>query len=290
MINYAIPGLYEHFQLNKKLIELMHSHPEYFYENIQIEAAYGVFPFCIFDGGRIMNVKNHSNYDEIKNIISFYNNNNISARLVYTNSQLQEKNYKNHFGNLCLSLCNDGMNNQVVIADENFMEYIKSNYDNLSFISSTTKCLNKEDFLIEIKNSKYIEVCLDYNLNHNFKFLKELTPEDKEKCEFLCNAICPPGCQTRKQHYKLNSLFNLSYGKVYAVPKCGINKTNLSIETKNFKTTMSYDDIKENYEPLGFKHFKLEGRTFSDLTQAIIYSDYMVKPEYKDEFLENILT
>lgn len=169
------------------------------------------------------------------------------------------------------------------------MDYIKINYPNLSCISSTTKCLNKTQFLDELHNDNFIEVCLDYNLNHNWEILNNLNPKEKDKCEFLCNAICPPGCPTRKRHYALNSLYNLSFGKSYDIPYCGIKAHSLSPECKKYSNNITYEEIVNKYEPNGFSHFKLEGRTFSNLEQVLIYSDYMVKPEYKDLFIAIML-
>lgn len=289
MIKYAIPGLYHHYTINLKLLNLMETHPEYFYPNIQVEAVYGVFPHCIFDGGRIFESNFHAAVEDIVNIAGQYHKYGVASRLVYTNSQLTPENYTNKFGNLCLSICNQYENNQVVLADSDFMNYIKLNYSNLSFISSTTKCLNKKDFLAELHNNEFIEVCLDYNLNHNWELLNSLTNEEKERCEFLCNAICPPACPMRKRHYTLNGVYNLNFGKNYEVPYCGIRGHSLSPECKAYANNISYEEIVEKYEPNGFCHFKLEGRTFNDSEQTLIYSDYMVKPEYKNLFIEHML-
>ena len=167
MINYAIPGLYSHFQINQKLLKLRQDKPELFYPDVNIEAVYGTFPWNIFDGGRIFNFNTHASVEEINNILFQYHSFGVSSRLVYTNSTLTPQNYKNKFGNLCLAICNEYNNNQVVIADNNFLEYIHERYDNLSFISSTTKCItNAETLRQELNDSKFIEVCLDYNLNH----------------------------------------------------------------------------------------------------------------------------
>ena len=43
MINYAIPGVYSHFELNVNLIHLIKDHPEFFYDNIGIDAVFGIF-------------------------------------------------------------------------------------------------------------------------------------------------------------------------------------------------------------------------------------------------------
>lgn len=290
MINYAIPGLYIHYEINMKLLNIKEHNPEFFYPNINIEAIYGVFPWNIFDGGRIFVTNKQASLEEINKITFDYHKFNVASRLVYTNCKLTPENYTNKFGNLCLSVCNDYDNNQVVIADDNFRDYIHKNYPNLSFISSTTKCLNVSNFKQELEKQEFIEVCLDYNLNHNWEMLDSLTQEQKQKCEFLCNAICPPGCPTRKQHYILNSEYNLNFGKHYNVPYCGIYYSTLSPEVKSFSNTMTYQEIRDIYEPKGFCHFKLEGRTFSAQTQTLIYADYMIKPEYKSLFINQMLT
>ena len=45
------------------------------------------------------------------------------------------------------------------------------------------------------------------------------------------------------------------------------------------------DKIKEIYEPMGFKHFKISGR--GPVYRGIIldYAHYMVKPEWKEDFI-----
>jgi hypothetical protein len=174
--------------------------PEFFYPNIEIEAVYGVFPFSIFDGGRIFGESRnkHCTIEDIIKITDDYNKYNVSTRLVYTSSQLEPKHFTDHFGNIALEISNQNPINQVVVNNDEFANYIKTNYPNLSLISSTTKCLNKEQFLEELKKDNYHEICLDYNLNSNINFLNDLPQEAREKCEFLCNAICAPGCPTRK--------------------------------------------------------------------------------------------
>lgn len=288
MIKYAIPGVYFHHNLNFRLLDLMKNSPELFYPNISIEAAYGVFPWSIFDGGRIFPSNKHTTTEEIKDIAKTYSDFGVAVRLVCTNSQLKEHHYNDRFSNLMLEICNT-KGNQVVVADEGLLNYIKDRYKNYEFISSTTKCLKKSDFVEELKKGFYSEVCLDYNLNTNLELLNSLSAEEREKCEFLCNAICPPSCPTRKYHYKLNSLYQIQYGRIYSVPYCGIDKNNISFSTRNYSNNLSYNKIAEVYEPMGFQHFKLEGRTLPMEVQALIYSEYMALPQYKDELVSLLL-
>ena len=149
--------------------------------------------------------------------------------------------------------------------------------------------MNKEELFKEFEKEDYKLVCLDYNFNSNINFLNTFNDIQKEKTEFLINAICPPGCQHRKEHYKLNGLSHLNYGKNYKMSHCGINGTALSLNTKNYVNNLSYENISQNYEPLGFTHFKIEGRTWDDLTLALTYLEYMIKPEYHHEVLIRLL-
>ena len=68
---------------------------------------------------------------------------------------------------------------------------------------------------------------------------------------------------------------------------CGINYDTLHPDTR--KHHLSYDDITNIYEPMGFKHFKIEGRTWDQFALAITYCYYMIKPEYKDYVLRDLV-
>ena len=124
-------------------------------------------------------------------------------------------------------------------------------------------------------------VCLDYNLNHNFKLLESLSTEERSRCEFLVNAICPPGCPQRKEHYKLNGIFYLNYGKPYTMENCAIQENTLHPIMCNSKNNISPEEIYNKYVPMGFNLFKLEGRTLSNYENAANYVRYMIKPEYQ---------
>ena len=52
---------------------------------------------------------------------------------------------------------------------------------------------------------------------------------------------------------------------------------------KELENYVSPQDILEKYAPMGFRHFKIEGRTTVDINLLETYVHYMVKPEYRDE-------
>jgi len=290
MIKFALPGMYEHFKFNARFIDLFNDKRNYFYDNVEIEIVYGNPQFSIWDGGRIFHSYKHATVEKLTEIIDTYNNTfNLPIRYVFTSCQLKPEHYSDRFSNILLDL-GSNYNNQIVVADDNLRDFIASRYDNYKFVSSTTKCLtDKELAKKELDRDDYNLVCLDYNLNHDINFLKSLSEDEINKTELLVNAICAPACPFRKEHYRLNSIYQLNYGKMYKMEGCTIKHEILGETNKGFNTFLSYDDITSKYEPLGLTHFKIEGRTWDELSLALTYCEYMVKPEYKDTVLLYLL-
>ena len=284
MIEYNVPGLYFKKNITIKFLKYCNNHPEEKYENVKIGAVYDSIPYCIWNGGRIFNSYEQASKSDILNLKSIFNDTfNIPIRLIFTNSLLEEKHLYDRFCNMVLELL-QSKDNEVVIANDLLENYIRKNFPDYKIISSTTKCLtNVNDSLKEISKN-YYQICLDYNLNHNMDFLK--TIEEKEKIEFLINAICPPGCPNRKLHYNLNGQAALNYQNNFNI-ECSIQHGTGTLN--NYKNSIQPEEIFKIYEPLGFTHFKLEGRTLSDPEVAANYVKYMIKPEYQIKCLSEIL-
>lgn len=289
-VNFILPGLYEHFNLNFKILELLQSNPEYFMDNVKISAIYGSFQFCIFDGGRNFGDYKHTTREEIEKIVDIYNNYfKVPIRLVFTNPILKREHYTDRFGNVVMELCENDIN-EIVVNQLEFEDYVREKYPKFQFISSTTKCLNTPSaFKEELASNRYKMICLDYNLNKNKKLLEELTPEERSKCEFLCNAICPPACKQRKEHYKLNGLYHLSYGKPYQMEECQINYNTVHPAAASSRNNLTPEEIYNFYVPNGYNLFKLEGRTLSTVENVLNYVKYMVKPEYQFYVITQLL-
>lgn len=281
MINYIIPGFYELSNFNLIFLNIKQEYPEYFYPDINIEATYGNPQFCIWDGGRIFTHYRYTTKEEVEFLINEYKKFNLNIRYVFTSSILSENKYlyNDRFCNLLMAL-GENKNCEVVSADDNFTIFLKEKYPSYSFISSTTKCLKEnEEIHNELLKDLYKMHCLDYNLNKNFNFLNSLTEKEREKTEFLVNAICPLNCKNRKYHYLLNSIDHLNYAKGYNMD-CPIQ--HMGVHPNIRKNHISYEDIKNIYEPMGFSHFKIEGRTLTPSEVLGSYCHYMVKPEYHD--------
>lgn len=284
MIGFNIPGLYTKREITIKFLNYCRKHPSEMRENVKVAAVYDSIPYCIWNGGRIFGKYRQATKKEILELKQIFNNDfKIPIRLIFTNAQLEPKHLTDRFCNLVLELLDDPLN-EIVVASDILENYIRLNYPNYKIISSTTKCLiTPADATAEL-DKDYYQVCLDYNLNHNFDFLNSI--QDKHKVEFLINAICPPGCPNRKLHYELNGKAALAYQNSYNI-ECAIQSGVGTIN--NYKNSLQPEEIFGIYKDMGFTNFKLEGRTLHDSEVAANYVRYMIKPEYQLKCLSQIL-
>lgn len=291
---YALCGMYSHYNIIKILMHYKEKHPECFYDDFYLDAVFGNFQFCVWDGGRIFPTYKHATLEEIQEIRYYYNDIlKIPMRFIYTNTKIEPQHLDDRFCNEVTQLCENSLN-EIVVNSPVLEEYLRTNYPSYKFVSSTTKCvLDKNKTKELLNNNNYSLVCLDYNLNYNLKFLETFTPEEKDRTEFLVNAVCGTGCQMRKKHYDLNSIFSLNYGKKYNLSFCNIPGYMLYPygldKTKETCNRISYEEIRDVYAPMGFKHFKIEGRTFEAPFYIGTCVNYMVKPEYRIFIAEEIL-
>lgn len=287
MKSFVLPGFYEHFDINSKLLQYFETHPQYFLDGVKIECFFGAFQFCAWDGGRVFNRYRRAFKEDIVQIRDFYNSRNIPIRLTFTNPMITEESLKDAYCNLILFELNNGMN-EVLVSSDLLEQHIRTNYPNMKICSSTTKCLTTPALAKQELEKGYHQICLDYNLNRNEKFLTSLPQEQKDHIEFLCNAICPPGCPFRKEHYRLNGLSNLNGNSPFSLD-CAIKDSTISEATWGYKNNLSPQDIEE-YEKMGFSHFKLEGRTLGDVELITNYARYLIKPEYHLIFIYDMLS
>lgn len=291
MINFNLPGLYEHSRLNLFFLNLMHTHKEWFNDDIKIESVFGNFPYCIWDGGRNFIYYEQTTKEEIAHIQKQYLMFGVNPRFIFTNPDIIEEDLDDRFCNNILKMF-ENTGSEVVINSDLMKNYIKKTYPSFKLISSTTKCItNPQEALEEIANSDYYQVCLDYNLNKNMDFLNSIPKEDRHKVEILCNVICPPHCPYRKQHYIKTGRSHLTYLKQHytVVPWCGIDQ-GINHPTKLGQgNNLSFEDIKK-YHEMGFNYFKLEGRTLDTGTVFGNYLYYLIKPEYHYLAIETIAT
>ncbi len=318
---YHLPGLFEFYELYKEFLPLYREHREYFYDWCEIGSIYGAPADCVWGGGRV----GFGEHDS-KEVLKLMQEYGISARLTFSNSLLtrehlpdkkcnelcrifdvgRDNERSSGFGNdkdieCCIDNDNDisGINkrikvkecrNGIIIYSDLLLDYIKENYPDFYFVSSTTKVLTDfGEFENELNREDFRYVVPDFRLNKSFDKLKALSQHQKDKVEFLCNECCWFGCTDRKECYETVSRKNLGEDcqeHYCTAPDAGQGYLfSKAMENPGF---IGVDDIKNTYLPMGFSNFKIEGRGLGSamILEFLLY--YMTKPQYQIHVREHI--
>ena len=284
---YHLPGLFEYYELYRIFLPLFREHREYFYDWCEIGSVYGAPRDCIWGGGRT----SFGNQDP-QQVLELMREYNISARLTFSNSLLKKEHLLDKKCNeLCRLFEKSGeIRNGVIIYSDLLLDYLKTNYPGFYFVSSTTKVLTDfEEFLCEVEREDFRYVVPDFRLNKLLNELNSLPDVQKEKVEFLCNECCWIGCTDRKQCYEAVSRKNLEDDcPEHRCSAPGSNDGYLFSKAMKNPEFIGIEDIKDIYLPMGFSHFKIEGRGLGSalILEFLLY--YMTKPEYHLQVREKI--
>ena len=298
MVKFHLPDFSGHFMFNLIFIEMLKNCPEYFRDGVEIASVYGVFPPSLWNGGRIQQGKCDKRY--IKSVINAFNERGIPLRFTFTNPVLEKKHLSDDFCNMVMNLANNGLNEAIVMSPI-LEDYIRKNYPKYKLTSSTCKRITDPDALYSEVNKDYHIVVIDYDLNNRFDVLEKIP--DKEKCEILVNACCEPSCRRRSKHYESIGIQQIAYANhMRKYPDMPFNSDKLVREhpemleiaecqcvhrtifdIKNLRTHITPEDIWEKYVPMGFRQFKIEGRTLDIFNLMEHYIYYMIKPEFKEQ-------
>lgn len=287
MAHYHLPGLFEFYELYRVFLPLFYEHRDYFYEWCDIGSIYGAPENCIWGGGRIE--EGTQNPEDVLALLKEYG---ISGRLTFSNSLLSGK-------HLSDSRCNDicrmfeesaGPENGVIVHSELLLDYLRRTYPGLYFVSSTTKVLTEfPELLRELDREEFRYVVPDFRLNKKLKERNTLSSAEKDKVEFLCNECCWFGCKDRKVCYESVSRLNL--GERGEEHRCSAPDAEEGyVFSKAMKNPgfLSTEEIREEYLPMGFSNFKIEGRGLGSalILEFLLY--YMTKPEHQLEVREKV--
>ena len=292
-VRFHLPDFSGSFKLNLLFADMLKNRPDFFREGAEIASFYGVFPPCLWNGGRSQGGNTDKNY--MKAVIREFNDRGIPLRFTFTNPLIEKKHLADDFCNLIMHLADNGFN-EVIVASPVLEDYIRTNYPNYKLTSSTCKRLNSVNALLAELEKDYHVVVADYDLNNKFDILDKLPR--KNNIELLVNACCQPECPSRLQHYidisnqqiafcnhikkYPNVPFNLEKYDPNHFSSCPFSKRSI-FDIRELKTHISPEDIWEKYVPMGFEQFKIEGRTASTLNKIETYLYYMAKPELREE-------
>ena len=286
-IHFHLPSFTNHFSLNMLMINTLREHPEYFTDGLEIASVFGGFDGSLWNGGRGVGGEFDPKFTEF--IIKTFDELKVPIRFTFTNPLITEEHLSDKNCNEILKMADNGIN-QVIVMSEVLEKYIRENYPRYKITSSTCKEIRDMDGVNAELEKPYNLVVLDYNWNNKFDELEKI--KDKGRCEILVNALCQPNCPRRGEHYK-------AIGKMQ-IERCnaGYSAVGGRLQLKDFEcpfmsrtlyditeltTFISPDAIQEKYLPMGFREFKLEGRSASDIEMLETYMYYFAKPETRDK-------
>lgn len=283
--HYHLPGLFEFYELYRLFLPLWRGHREWFYDWCDIGSIYGAPADCLWGGGRVGFGENRPG--EVLALLEEYG---ISGRLTFSNSLLRQEHLRDRSCNRLCALFEKSGRNALIVHSDLLLYYLKEHYPGLCAVSSTTKVLTDfEEFRAELNRPEFSAVVPDFRLNKAFDRLSQLSQQQKDKTEFLCNECCSFGCRERKACYENVSRKNL--GEPVAEHICtapegdqGYRFTR-AMQNPGF---IGYKDIQNTYLPMGFSNFKLEGRGLGSALILEFLLHYMTKPEYHLHLREEI--
>lgn len=280
LAHFHLPGLFEFYDFYKVFLLVFREHRDYFYDWVTIDSIYGAPADCLWGGGRVGFGEN-----SFREVFSLLRENGISARLTFSNSLLQPEHLKDKKCNeLCQKLCEGGKGaNGVIVHSDLLLDYLKVEFPELYFVSSTTKVLvDFDDFVGELNRDEFKYVVPDFRLNKKFDDLKMLSQVQKDKVEFLCNECCWFGCKDRKFCYE--NVSRKSLGENCGDFICKAPGGNMgysfskAMENPGF---IGVEDVRRVYVPLGFSNFKIEGRGLGSAMILEFLLHYLTKPEFQ---------
>ncbi|SDB15822.1 hypothetical protein [Eubacterium oxidoreducens] len=279
-INYYLPEFYGNFKYITYLHDWMKKEPQYFYSNIRIRAAYGCFPGNIWNGGRV--VIGAASRDDIVYAVEEYNKRGIAIRYTYTNPILEQWHVLDTYCNLCMRLAHNGKND-VLVNSSVLEEFLRENYPDYHYISSTTKCIGKMDSFLKELQKDYDLVVLDSALNHTDELF---AIDHKDKIELIVNHYCADDCKRRQEHYRAVGEAQLEYASADFAPCMNINRS--FEEIKKNASFIRVEEVMGKYYDAGFRHFKLDGRGFRKKKVLQSFAYYFAKPEFEELVLERL--
>lgn len=244
-----------------------------------VNIFYGVFPKAIWHGGRTLNFFNQQQVlkKDMEKCISYLNEQKITARMVFTNSLIQQQHLTDEYCNTILEVMDNGYGNGIIVASDLLENYIRKTHPNLPLISSITKGPDLNTF-IQASQRDY-EMIVIYAKNNILEYI-EKTNFDKNKIEILISSGCGY-CPFQQQHYEIESYNNLYQARLKSF-KC-YRGTGYKPKAPSFEEEIVFD--RHILNTMGYNNFKIQGRG----RVGVPLLESQVKVLFQKQFHEEIL-
>ena len=284
---YHLPGLFEFSELYRCFLPLFRRRRDWFYDWCTVGSVYGAPAGCRWDGGR-----SGFGEEDPEAAAALMREYGISARLTFSNSLLREEDLDDPE---CRRLCalfekNGPVPSGVILSSDLLLNDLRKRYPGFYFVSSTTTVLTEFGQLRqELERPEFRFAVPDFRLNKAWDQLDSLPEKLKGKVEFLCNEACWFECPDRKACYENVCRKNLGEDcpDHICVSPSARRGYRFSDAMKN-PGFIGIRDIREEYLPRGFRHFKIEGRSLGSAVVLEFLLYYLTRPEYQLPVREEI--
>lgn len=287
MKKISLPGYFTKHFFIRAIFEVFDDYREYFDDDIVFDSSYDLPDGLIWNGGRVMTYYSYYTDKILDQIMSFYAEKNFSLWHTCTNMMLQEQHL---YDEQCNKFFNSYLkkNDKIVINNPLLQQYMKEQW-NPDFVYSTTMGLRDLDKINQV--SKDHIVCINYNDQLNMDYINQL--QHPENIEIIAGEACHLNCPHRKRHYEAISLYTLG-------EKTSDNKRDIFCPNniQSNKTGVEYYLMYDGFLPVetmnvlatkGFEYFKIVGRERYDQQYLETIAYYIVKPQYKEQFIRKML-
>lgn len=257
-----------------------------------IESVHGSPPVR-WNSGRIQNTtldqKNLA--ASFINTLQTYKDLGVNVIFTFSNSLLEKEHLNDQTCNFMLQKLAEihGENGGVILSSELLSRYIREKYPELKQIASVVKVTmedgkGKSEYYKSIEE-RYDKFVVHPDDNFNPGLLSQLNPH---KAELLVNEPCLLDCPTRKRHYILYSeaskylkpsLEELREFEVNTCKSVPFYKQLFCPEPRMRNCNLTVSELKALYD-MGFREFKLQGRTDSQAVFRYDLTRYIFEPEH----------
>lgn len=263
----------------------------YFYDiceicGIQLNMlVHGNIP-CKWNSGRIIQSVEEEYQDWC---LREYDRRNIPVFLTFSNYLVKEEDLDDTLSNGILEKVAKVEGNGTIVASALLRDYIHDKYPNFKLYSSILRIVSEEkqgnaDYYLCMLD-QFDRVVLHPDDGFNYELLEQLKPADR--FEILINENCIRNCPVRKQHCDIVSKYyenrrpleGINELNQFKLHYCQNVQSEKSLEQflKGKITTCNFskNELEKCYD-MGFRYFKVQGRSLS--TAAMLYDliDYMI--------------
>lgn len=276
MVYFTLPNFYKNFHINNFFVRVNELHPEWFKHPVAFVAASGNFPYNYWNGGF-----NNCDGDGCVygNVYDCNKDMPIPLRLNCANIFLNEHDFEDSVANTILDICHDS-SNLIEVSNLDFYIFLKEKYKKYRFIFSKEADLIfpfNANIINELNEKKYFSIIsLPKRFSKDFETLKEI--QKPGNIELMVNSNCKLSCPNFNKCHESQHInqYNYSYYNPFLVCESKYAKTS--------EILISFDEIYNQYVPLGFRRFSFDEIFSSDRHNLFVFlTEYFIKEECKGQ-------